>query len=91
MLGADSLDALRKPHFDQLSQYLIAAAKAAPTALTGELKVMHCPMVYEDRGADWLQATEPLQNPYFGAAMLKCGEIKETLTTTEITPISHAH
>lgn len=90
MLGADSLDALRKPHFDLLSQYLIAAAKAAPTALTGELKVMHCPMVYEDRGADWLQATEPLQNPYFGAAMLKCGEIKETLTTTEITPTSHA-
>ena len=91
MLGSDSLDALRKPHFDQLSQYLIAAAKDSPASLTGELKVMHCPMVYEDRGADWLQATEPLQNPYFGAAMLKCGNIKETLTSTEMTPTSHAH
>lgn len=39
--------------------------------------VMHCPMVYDDRGADWLQSSKPLQNPYFGAMMLKCGEIKE--------------
>ena len=32
-----------------------------------------CPMV-KDGGGDWLQANEPLANPYFGAEMLRCGE-----------------
>lgn len=91
MLAADSLDAFRKPHFETLSNALIAAAKANPAAFEGELIVMHCPMVYSDRGADWLQAQEPLQNPYFGAMMLKCGEIKETLTATESGHDSHGH
>jgi len=27
-----------------------------------------------------LQTSEPLQNPYFGAMMLKCGEVKEKLS-----------
>jgi Cu(I)/Ag(I) efflux system membrane fusion protein len=91
MLAAESLDAFRKPHFELLSRALIKAAKANPDAFDQELLVMHCPMVYEDRGADWLQAQEPLQNPYFGAMMLKCGEIKETLTATESGHDGHGH
>jgi len=79
MLAAETLDAFRKPHFETLSNALITAAKADPASFDSALIVMHCPMVYEDRGADWLQASEPLQNPYFGQMMLKCGEIKEKL------------
>jgi Cu(I)/Ag(I) efflux system membrane fusion protein len=79
MLAADTLDALRKPHFETLSNAMIKAAKAAPSSFEDKLLVMHCPMVYGDRGADWLQASEPLQNPYFGSMMLKCGEIKTTI------------
>ena len=77
MLAADQLEAFRKPHFETLSNAFIAAAKQTPQAMPENLMIMHCPMVYGDRGADWLQTTEPLQNPYFGAMMLKCGEIKE--------------
>lgn len=33
----------------------------------------YCPMV-DGGGGDWLQATDRLLNPYFGAAMLRCGE-----------------
>lgn len=40
----------------------------------------HCPMAFNDTGADWLQDSEDILNPYFGAEMLKCGEIKEQLT-----------
>ena len=58
---------------------MIGAVKANPRAFDGKLILMHCPMVYEDRGASWLQASEPLQNPYFGSSMLKCGEIIEHL------------
>ncbi len=77
MLVADSLEELRKPHFETLSNAMIVAVKANPGAFDGELLLMHCPMVYEDRGADWLQRSEPLRNPYFGAMMLKCGGVKE--------------
>jgi len=79
MLAAETLDAFRKPHFETLSNALIAAAKANPASFESELIIMHCPMVYGDHGADWLQASEPLQNPYFGSMMLTCGEVKETI------------
>lgn len=80
MLAAETLDALRKPHFDTLSTALIQAIQTDSHAFEGDLFQMHCPMVYNDRGADWLQATDELRNPYFGAAMLTCGEVKENLT-----------
>ncbi len=76
MLGAEDLDTIRRPHFETLSNTLIAAVKADPARFTGDIHLMHCPMVYEDRGADWLQPTEDLRNPYFGAMMLTCGELR---------------
>jgi Cu(I)/Ag(I) efflux system membrane fusion protein len=79
MLAADSLDAMRKPHFETLSNALIVAVKADPEAFKGDLFIMNCPMVYGDRGADWLQDDDQLLNPYFGSMMLKCGEVKEKL------------
>lgn len=79
MLATDQLDAFRKPLFETLSNAFITAAKSNPASMPENLMIMHCPMVYGDRGADWLQTTEPLQNPYFGAMMLKCGEVKERI------------
>jgi len=38
----------------------------------------HCPMAFNYRGAAWLQRTEVIDNPYFGASMLRCGDIHET-------------
>jgi len=37
---------------------------------------MFCPMAF-DRGASWLQETEELANPYYGANMLRCGERRQ--------------
>ena len=91
MLTSDQLETLRKPHFETLSNALIAAAKRAPEAMPKNLMIMHCPMVYDDRGADWLQATEPLLNPYFGAMMLKCGEIKEHIGDEASEHRGHQH
>ncbi|HRJ46300.1 MAG TPA: efflux RND transporter periplasmic adaptor subunit [Opitutaceae bacterium] len=79
LLGADQLDILRRPAFDQLSSAMIAALKKEPAALKGTVFQMHCPMVYDDRGADWLQATDEVRNPYFGSAMLTCGETLQRL------------
>lgn len=35
-----------------------------------------CPMAFDDKGAEWLQAGDEIANPYFGATMLRCGEIR---------------
>ncbi|MCB9871286.1 MAG: efflux RND transporter periplasmic adaptor subunit [Planctomycetes bacterium] len=35
-----------------------------------------CPMAFDDRGAAWLQQDKTVANPYFGARMLRCGEIR---------------
>ncbi len=77
MLAVEGLDGIRRPYFEMLSNALIAAAKKAPASMPENLMIMHCPMVYSDRGADWLQTSEPLLNPYFGAMMLRCGVVKE--------------
>ena len=37
-------------------------------------------MAFDNRGAYWLQEDETVLNPYFGAAMLRCGEMKEVLS-----------
>ena len=39
---------------------------------------MYCPMV-KGGGGDWLQATTPLANPYWGDRMLRCGDTVRTL------------
>jgi len=83
MLAAESLDDVRRPHFETLSNALIMAFKENPEAQGSELLIMHCPMAFGDRGADWLQMAEPLQNPYFGMVMLTCGDIKERLIPTQ--------
>lgn len=38
----------------------------------------YCPMANDNRGASWLSTESNIANPYFGASMLTCGEIKET-------------
>lgn len=38
-----------------------------------------CPMAFNNNGAFWLSEINEIRNPYFGDAMLTCGETKETL------------
>ncbi|WFB34442.1 efflux RND transporter periplasmic adaptor subunit [Kiritimatiellota bacterium B12222] len=78
MTAAENIDSFRKPYFDHLSQAFIAAIADSPAQEIQPLYRMNCPMVYGNTGADWLQATDELRNPYFGSAMLSCGEITET-------------
>ena len=43
------------------------------------LYMFHCPMAFDNKGADWLQMDEDTRNPYFGASMLKCGQVVEVI------------
>ncbi|MFP9100811.1 DUF3347 domain-containing protein [Flavobacterium sp. RHBU_24] len=39
----------------------------------------HCPMYNNGKGANWLSKEEAVKNPYYGAQMLTCGSVQETL------------
>lgn len=42
--------------------------------------VSYCPMAFNNNGAYWLSEFKEIRNPYFGDKMLKCGEVKKTIT-----------
>lgn len=46
---------------------------------SGEIYVEYCPMAMNDKGASWLSNEKDIKNPYYGASMLTCGEVKETI------------
>ncbi|WP_420575297.1 DUF3347 domain-containing protein [Ekhidna sp.] len=39
----------------------------------------YCPMAFDNEGAYWLSNSEEILNPYFGDAMLTCGNVEEEL------------
>jgi Cu(I)/Ag(I) efflux system membrane fusion protein len=41
--------------------------------------INYCPMANNDNGAEWLSTEKEIKNPYFGASMLKCGEVKHEI------------
>ncbi|HBA82886.1 MAG TPA: efflux transporter periplasmic adaptor subunit [Verrucomicrobia bacterium] len=45
----------------------------------GPAYVLRCPMAFDNKGAVWVYRTEDVRNPYFGAAMLRCGSTVEAL------------
>lgn len=91
ILAADTLESVRGPHFEILSQAMIAAIRNSAGDTDLDIFVMHCPMAAGGNGADWLQSDEALRNPYYGAMMLKCGEIVEHIASTTDAEAGHAH
>ncbi|WP_313266848.1 DUF3347 domain-containing protein [Sphingobacterium sp.] len=47
--------------------------------LNGPIYYQHCPMFNEGKGAHWLSKENAVKNPFFGAQMISCGSIVETL------------
>lgn len=62
-----------RARFERWSLALIDAVRIFGHSSGEALLQMHCPMAFDDKGADWLQRGEDLLNPYFGAEMLRCG------------------
>jgi len=46
------------------------------------LYIIRCPMAFNNRGATWVQPDKSVRNPYFGATMLTCGSVVETIGGT---------
>ena len=65
-------------NFDELSETTIGLVKSFQLT-NKELYILHCPMANNNKGADWLSASSEVKNPYYGSAMLSCGELKSTI------------
>ena len=50
------------------------------TSLVDGLRVAHCPMAFDYKGARWIQRDGDIANPYFGARMLHCGVFVDVTT-----------
>lgn len=68
----------QRVQFDFVSQLLINTFKVFGSGKAA-LYVQHCPMAFNNRGADWLSKEEKILNPYFGDEMLNCGFVKENV------------
>ncbi|MGO2295007.1 MAG: efflux RND transporter periplasmic adaptor subunit [Psychroflexus halocasei] len=70
------LKAQRK-YFRDLSLHFIKAVQIF--GVNEKVYVEFCPMADSYEGAYWLSQDEKVINPYFGDAMLTCGEVKEII------------
>lgn len=66
--------------FKALTQEFSTLLRHMGTARTEPLYLVHCPMAFDNQGADWVQADETVANPYFGASMLRCGSVKAEIS-----------
>ncbi len=78
MKAAATIESMREG-FEGLSNELIAVVGKFGILQGKTLYKAYCPMAFDNKGADWLQLDEDILNPYFGASMLLCGEVKEVI------------
>ncbi len=65
--------------FEDVSKEVISLEKHYLKGHGDTRYLAYCPMAFNDKGAYWIQGDQEINNPYFGAQMLKCGVIKDTL------------
>jgi len=70
--------------FEPLSEAMYAIAKNFGTGGKDSIFWIHCPMAFNNRGADWLQTSTGVENPYFGSKMFKCGKVTDTLLAGQL-------
>ncbi|QCK17070.1 efflux RND transporter periplasmic adaptor subunit [Mangrovivirga cuniculi] len=75
--SADDIESARDT-FITISNQIIEVAEIFNSGSV-EYYIQHCPMADSNNGADWLSADEEIRNPYFGDAMLTCGEVKSKI------------
>jgi hypothetical protein len=68
--GAAEIEGVRV-ELQGLTDVGLALAQASPGG-SARFALTYCPM----KPGSWLQAGEPLANPYYGAAMLRCGSFQ---------------
>ena len=78
LLAAAAIDKARA-HFSDVSLAMYQLLKQFDVPHEGKIYRILCPMAFDNQGGYWLQPSRAVKNPYWGAEMLSCGEIVETL------------
>jgi Cu(I)/Ag(I) efflux system membrane fusion protein len=78
--AAGDIEAARTA-FAPLSGAMYRSVKSFGTGGNRPIHLFNCSMAFDNLGADWLQSGSEVENPYWGAMMYRCGEMKETLST----------
>ncbi|NLR92266.1 DUF3347 domain-containing protein [Flammeovirga agarivorans] len=76
IVASTDLEEQRK-QFEVVTAYYYEIAKSGEAGM--DVYKVHCPMAFDNTGADWLSATDEVINPYFGDKMLHCGRVMETI------------
>jgi len=73
--------------FNDVSSQLILFEKYLGHPGIQPIFLSYCPMAFNNKGAYWLQRSKLINNPYFGAKMLRCGETKKTFAGRDAKPV----
>ena len=68
---------MQRNHFIHLSSHLTNAVQLFGVNI--EVFSEFCPMANDNKGAYWLSLEKEIENPYYGQAMLTCGEVKQVI------------
>ncbi|XOF32784.1 MAG: efflux RND transporter periplasmic adaptor subunit [Candidatus Electrothrix sp. YB6] len=79
LAATKGLEAIRTAFFPY-SQAVVEAVETFGSNDHTSWYVHFCPMAFDNTGATWLAPSEEINNPYFGAMMLRCGEVRRQLT-----------
>lgn len=71
--SADPDMATLRTRLDPLTAALAVYLRTFGHAPDQPIVRLHCPMAFNDRGADWFQPDDQVRNPYFGKQMYRCG------------------
>jgi Cu(I)/Ag(I) efflux system membrane fusion protein len=85
---ADEISAARA-RFSEVSELLAGVVRKL--GVERVLYLMKCPMAFNNAGARWLQFSDEVSNPYFGASMLRCGSVVETFGQAPADGEDHVH
>tara|TARA_B110000881_G_scaffold24889_1_gene18020 strand:+ start:8347 stop:10119 length:1773 start_codon:yes stop_codon:yes gene_type:complete len=67
----------QRSHFKPLSANLIMAVEKF--GINQQVYSQFCPMADGNKGGSWLSLEDKVLNPYYGDAMLTCGEVTKTI------------
>ena len=79
LAAAETITEIRTA-FHPYSQAVVETVEAFGSNDHSSWFVHFCPMAFDNTGAFWLAPSEEISNPYFGAMMLRCGEVRQQLT-----------
>lgn len=76
-------DAEVRSAFEDINEPMTRLLSQFGNPLSESVQTAFCPMAFDNRGAGWIQRAGSLANPYYGAAMLRCGEVSATVASGE--------